>query len=100
MSKTSCNPLLCIQQPFFWNYHGWKLFLNVRQTTLGPLRTFQGSVRIEPGQATAGLPKVAEEIACSKHHSNCPDATLDAMDLAHGILTVINTALLTHDQSK
>jgi len=97
MHKTCRSPFLSAEQPFLQNRQGWKLFLNIRQTTLGPLHTFQGTVKVEAGRGRPRLTGLFEELDCPKHHSTCLDATLDAMDLSQVILASIDAALLADD---
>lgn len=79
------------------NRFGWKLFLKVRQTTLGPLHTFQGAVRVEAGQGKSGLAGLLDEAKCLAHHSSRTDAILDAMDLSQVVLAAIDAALFAVD---
>ena len=95
MNSNHLNPFFSAQKPFFWNPHGWQLFLEVRQTTLGPLHMFQGAVRIKLGQTKTDFAEVFEDIECSRHHLNRLDAMLDAIDLAHVTLAAINAVLFT-----
>lgn len=87
------NPFLSSKQPFLWSDEGWKIFLKIRQTTLGPLHTFQGAVIVESGQGRVCFEGLVEEVKCPRHHTTFMAAAYDAMDLSRVVLTVIRTTL-------
>ena len=84
---------LSAKLPFLWSRNGWKIFLEVHQTNLGPLHTFQGAVRLDANQGKVSHAACIDKVECPRQHATSTAALLDAVDLSHVILNVIHTAL-------
>lgn len=93
MIQLSNLSFLSKEKPFLWSRHGWKIFLKIRQTSPGPLHTFQGAVLVDASGESLSRSEHVEQVTCPKQHATPSAALLDAVDLSHVVLNVIHTEL-------